>query len=85
MKLPFLASFIIFLFWLTYELHKHKNDQAKVDKAFWDKEKLAEKSFARDLDTLDYIQIPLPLFPYELFSQTNDYRKIKKHCNPSPV
>jgi tetratricopeptide (TPR) repeat protein len=67
MKLPFLASFIIFLFWLTYELHKHKNDQAKVDKAFWDKEKLAEKSFARDLDTLDYIQIPQDLFPYEFF------------------
>lgn len=78
MKLPFLASFIIFLFWLTYELHKHKNDQAKVDKAFWDKEKLAEKSFARDLDTLDYIQIPLPLFPYELFSQNERLQEDQK-------
>ncbi len=78
MKLPFLASFIIFLFWLTYELHKHKNDQAKADKAFWDKEKLAEKSFARDLDTLDYIQIPLHLFPYDLFSQNERLQEDQK-------
>lgn len=75
MKFPFLASFIIFLFWLTYELYKHKNDQAKIDNAFWKREKQAEKSFARDLDSLDYISIPLHLFPYDLFP---DHEKLQE-------
>ncbi len=41
MRLPFLASFIIFIVWLTYELAKSRKKAEKLEKSFWDREREA--------------------------------------------
>ena len=38
MKISFFASFIIFCLWLGYEIHKHRNLEAKANEDFWEKE-----------------------------------------------
>lgn len=79
MKLPFFASFIVFCIWLGYEIHKHRNLEAKSYDDFWQKENQANSTRKKPLDDLAYISIPLDTFPFSLFpenEQVAEYQQI---------
>lgn len=68
MRFPFFASFIVFCIWLGYELHKHRNMEAKADRDFWAKEAAANSTRRKSLENLAYIQIPFESLPTAVFS-----------------
>ena len=41
MKIPFLASIIVFCIWLAYEIRKHNKNSKKTLERFWEKEEKA--------------------------------------------
>ena len=72
MKFPFFASFIVFCIWLGYEIHKHRNMEAKADQEFWEKEAAANSTRRKSLDNLAYIRIPFePLKDLSAFPIVN--------------
>ena len=71
MKFPFFASFIVFCLWLSYEIHKHRNQEQKNIDAFWEKELAANRTKRKSLDNLNYIQIPLESFPMTLLKDNS--------------
>ena len=66
MKLPFFSSFIIFIFVLTHQIRKTRRDSERQDKAFWDKESRANSTRRKSLEHLDYIKIPMEIFPMDI-------------------
>ena len=69
MKFPFFASFLIFCLWLSYEIHKHRNQEAKNRDAFWEKEAAANNTRRKSLDHLDYIKIPFDALPMDALKE----------------
>ncbi|MEG1847901.1 MAG: hypothetical protein RRX92_03980 [Lachnospiraceae bacterium] len=78
MKFPLFASFIVFIIWLTYELHKHSRIDESYDQAFWDREALANATRKKSLDALSYITIPLEQLPMELCTEEEEIQDIHK-------
>lgn len=65
MKFPFLASFLVFILWLHYELRKSsKAGQHSMD-VFWQKERDANNVRKKSLDNLPYITIPFDRLPMD--------------------
>ena len=69
MRFYFFASFIVFCIWLGYEIHKHRNMEAKDYEAFWDREHAANSTRRKSLDGLNYITIPVETLPFGLVPQ----------------
>ena len=63
---PMLALFIVFLLVLAYFRRKSDAAQAKVDEAFWSKEREANATRRKNLDELHYITIPVEKLPLDL-------------------
>ncbi len=68
MKIPFFASFIIFIVWLAYELSKVRRRSEKKESSFWEKEAQANRTRRKPLDSLNYITIPFEKLPMELLA-----------------
>lgn len=66
MTIFFLPMFIVFTFWLSYEIKKAKRNQAKSSDSFWEKEHNAHFARPVDLSTLSYIHIPLDELPFQV-------------------
>jgi hypothetical protein len=75
MRFPFLASFIIFLIWLSYQLAKSKRITEKQEKSFWERERLANQTRRKSLDALPYITIPLDTLPMQLCQEDDAVRE----------
>ncbi len=82
----FLIIVIIFVVWLRYESSKVNKASKAESESFWDKERKSHFVRKVDLNTLDYIQIPLDKLPFlntddeELIacqSKINDYAKAR--------
>jgi hypothetical protein len=65
MKMPILASVIVFVIWLAYKLHKSNNADAHSQDAFWEREARADATARKPLDDVEYISIPLDLLPVD--------------------
>lgn len=63
MKLYILASLIIFIIVVQYNLRKARRLHDKQETGFWQKEQLANSVRRKSLDNLDYIKIPLEALP----------------------
>lgn len=63
---PFLASFIIFIAWLTYEIKKHEKMEDNALNDFWAREHKANNTRRKSLDGLNYIKIPFECIPKSL-------------------
>ncbi|MDE6202914.1 MAG: hypothetical protein K2O16_17300 [Lachnospiraceae bacterium] len=88
MKFPFFASFIVFCIWLGYELHKHKNMEAKKEQAFWEREAAANSTRRKPLDDLNYIQIPFDSLPMEILADAPavaEYHETLRVLAESPI
>ncbi len=77
MKMPFFASFIIFLIWLSYEISKSRRIGEKAQDAYWEKEAAANNTRRKSLDHLDYISIPFDSLPMEVMKE--DEKVIEFH------
>lgn len=75
MRFPFLASFIIFLIWLSYQLAKSRRITEKQEKSFWERERLANQTRRKSLDALPYITIPLAALPIQLCQEDDAVRE----------
>ena len=77
MKMPFFASFIIFLIWLSYEISKSRRIGEKAQDAYWEKEAAANNTRRKSLGHLDYISIPFDSLPLEVMKE--DEKVIEFH------
>jgi len=74
---PIFASFIIFVIFLSWSLHRHKNDDRLKTESFFRKESEANASRKKSIEDLPYIQLPSHLFvPFErTISNLNEQSK----------
>lgn len=63
MGFPILPFFLIFLIWLTFRIKSLDAKQEKTQKDFWDRERAANITPAKDISNLRYITIPIEKFP----------------------
>ena len=88
MKIPFLASIIVFCIWLAYEIRKHNKKSKKAIDSFWEKEQKANATRAKSLDGLNYIEIPDSVYaalPSPLPSALEDCAKLLEHLKQSKI
>lgn len=88
MKLPFFASFIVFIVWLSYELAKHNRMDTESERIFWEKERQANNTRRQSLENLEYITIPFDTLPMNVLSedeQVMDYQDTLKFISESPI
>lgn len=63
MKFPLLASIIVFVIWIAYEIKKTNKKEEKFIKNFWDRETEANATRRKSLADLEYVTIPLEELP----------------------
>ncbi|MDE7249366.1 MAG: hypothetical protein K2N82_05645, partial [Lachnospiraceae bacterium] len=88
MRFPFFASFIVFCIWLGYEIHKHRNMDAKISEEFWAREAAANNTRKKSLENLDYIRIPFDALPMDILpehSVIKDCQETLKGLSTEPV
>lgn len=88
MIFPLFSSFIIFIIWLTYEIHKHNRIDAAAEEHFWAKEHRANRTKKQPLDDLDYIAIPFENLPMQLLSEDEriaEYKDILRTLSESKI
>lgn len=69
MNLVFLASLIVFILFLYFHLKRQRKLQENQEKNFWERERLANSVRKKSLDHLNYIHIPLEIFPTHLLRE----------------
>lgn len=75
MKMPFFASFIIFIVWLSYELAKNRRKSEKKEISYWEKENMANSTRRKSLDDLNYITIPFDALPLDTLSDSEEIQE----------
>lgn len=88
MKLPFLASFIVFLGWLAFVLSRNRRKEEKNHESFWEKESRANSTRRKPLDNLNYITIPFDALPMDVFAEdekVSDYHETLRSLSDSPI
>lgn len=88
MKMPFFASFIIFLIWLSYEISKSRRIGEKAQDAYWEKEAAANNTRRKSLDHLDYISIPFDSLPMEVMKEDEkvmEFHRILHDLADAPI
>lgn len=75
MRLPFLASFIVFIIWLFYEISKSRKVTEREEKQFWERERAANRTRRKSLDGLNYISIPLEQLPMNMDGGQDDIKE----------
>ena len=67
MKLPFFASFIVFIFILQHNIRKGKKASERMENEFWDRELSANDVRRQSLDDLQYISFTAePFYPLNM-------------------
>lgn len=69
MKYPFFASFIVFGFLFSFSLKKRTKTEKKYVDDFWERERLADSTRRKPLETLDYITVPLNDLPLDVLAE----------------
>ena len=88
MKMPFFASFIIFLIWLSYEISKSRRIGEKAQDAYWERENAANNTRRKSLDNLRYIVIPFDSLPMETLIEDEkimEFHKTLHYLSESPI
>lgn len=65
--LPIFATFLIFLIFYAIKRGQISKENAKKESAFWQRENEANAVRKKDLENLDYIQIPLEDLPIGMY------------------
>lgn len=81
MKFPILASFLLFIFVLQFQLSKRSHKDSDTEASFWEREAAANSTRRKSLDTLDYIIIPTRDLPMQILEEDDEIREILKTIN----
>lgn len=76
MKMPFFASFIVFLILVSYQISKSRRYTEKKETSFWEKEHLANSTRRKSLDNLNYITIPFDALPMDIMAEDENIREL---------
>ncbi len=76
MKVPFLASLIIFLLVLSHVIKKHTREMEAEQQSFWAREHAANSVRKKSLDGLAYITIPFDKLPCDCLSENTEIAEI---------
>lgn len=88
MKMPFFASFIIFLIWLSYMISRSRRRGEKTKESFWEKEERANSTRRKPLDDLNYVTIPFDSLPMNVLPEDEkvaEYHAILRTLSDSPI
>lgn len=88
MKMPFFASFIIFLVWLSYEISKSRRRGEKAQDIYWQREAAANSTRRKSLDNLNYIAIPFSSLPMDVMAEDErvmEYHRTLHYLAESPI
>lgn len=69
MKLPFLASFIIFILVIKHAINRQQKIAKNEDESFWARESRSNSVRKKSLDGLEYIHIPLEDLPMQVMCE----------------
>ena len=76
MKYPFFASFIVFGFLFSFSLKKRIKTEGKYIDNFWERERLADATRRKPLETLDYIAVPFNDLPVDVLAELPEIQEI---------
>ena len=82
------ASTLILGFIIAFAVSKGKKTQAALQREYWQKEAAANNTRRKSLDDLDYIKLPMEIFPMELLPdnpKVEDYRQIILSLSECPI
>jgi len=88
MKIPFLASSIVFCIWLAYEIRKHNKKNKQVLDSYLEKEQKANATRPKSLDGLNYIEIPDNVYaalPNPLPANLEDCARLLQHLKEHKI
>ena len=72
MNLFLLASLIILVVFISYNIKKQTKARSETEKAFWEREQRSNSVRRKSLDSLTYVKIPLETFPTHLMNDNSD-------------
>ncbi len=88
MKMPFFASFIVFIILVSYEIAKSRRTTAEKESSFWEKENRANSTRRKSLDDLNYIRVPLEDLPMDTMADdetVSECHQTMHHLAQSPI
>lgn len=68
MKYPFFASFIVFGFLFSFSLKRRTKNEKKYVDNFWERERQADSTRRKSLESLNYIAVPLNELPMDVLA-----------------
>lgn len=75
MKYPFFASFIVFGFLFSFSMKKRTKNERKYVDNFWERERLADSTRRKSIETLDYIAVPLGELPMDVLADLSEIKE----------
>jgi hypothetical protein len=75
MKFPTVASFILLAIFFGFRIHVVTKMEKKTHDDFFDRERQANSTRKKPLDTLPYIQLPLDTFPLHVMEEDRDIQE----------
>lgn len=88
MNLIIFASVLILSLIIAVTLARTKKEEAAIQQNYWAREKEANNTRRKPLDDLNYIKIPLEIFPMELLTEVpkaDDYKQIIQSLSECPI
>ncbi|MBP3475060.1 MAG: hypothetical protein J6K48_01875 [Lachnospiraceae bacterium] len=88
MNLIIFASVLILSLVIAVTLARTKKEEAAIQQNYWAREKEANNTRRKPLDDLNYIKIPLEIFPMELLTEVpkvDDYKQIIQSLSECPI
>lgn len=88
MNLIIIASTLILAVAIAMASSKSRKNAAAMEQEFWQRERAANNTRRKPLDDLDYIKLPMEIFPMELLQdvpKVEDYRQIILSLKDQPI
>ncbi|MCD7725356.1 MAG: hypothetical protein LUI12_07380 [Clostridiales bacterium] len=82
------ASTLILALVIAITLSKNKKTDALTQRDYWEQERLANNTRRKSLDNLNYIKLPMEIFPMELLNEipkVDDYKQIIQTLSEAPI
>lgn len=88
MNFLIIASTLILAAAIAIASSKSRKNAAAMEQEFWQRERAANNTRRKPLDDLNYIKLPMEIFPMELLPdvpKVEDYRQIILSLNEQPI
>lgn len=82
------ASTLVFGVIIAMAISRDKKNTAALQKEYWQREAQANNTRRKPLDDLDYIKLPMEIFPMDLLpdnAKIEDYRQIIRSLSECPI